>query len=138
MLHPAYPIETERLMLRPYTEDDFEAFYGMQSRSDIVRYLYWGVRTADEVREVFETKVTQRTAIEHEGEGLQLAVELRDSGVVAGDVVLVWVSEEHQIGRDRIRLPPRSPGQRLRNGGVPRDAAARLRRAGLAPHRGPV
>jgi RimJ/RimL family protein N-acetyltransferase len=98
VLQPSYPIETERLLLRPYTPDDFDSFYDMQSRADVVRYLYWGVRTPDEIREVLETKVSQRTAIEHEGDGLQLTLELRESRLIVGDVVLVWVSEEHQQG----------------------------------------
>jgi hypothetical protein len=33
--------------------------------------------------------VSKRTAIEHEGEDLQFAVRLRDSGTIVGDVVLI-------------------------------------------------
>jgi RimJ/RimL family protein N-acetyltransferase len=109
-LRPAYPIETERLLMRPYTEDDLDAFYGMQSLPDVVRYLYWDVRTADEIRQVLETKVTKRTAIEHEGDGLQLAIQLRDSGVIVGDVVLVWTSEEHQSGEIGYVVHPDQQG----------------------------
>jgi RimJ/RimL family protein N-acetyltransferase len=110
VLQPAYPIETERLLLRPYTPGDFDAFYGMQSRPDVVRYLYWDVRTADEIREVLTTKVTKRGAIQHEGEGLQLALQLPQSGVIVGDVVLIWVSEEHQSGEIGYVLHPDHQG----------------------------
>jgi RimJ/RimL family protein N-acetyltransferase len=98
VLQPEYPIETERLLLRPYTLDDYDAFYGMQSLPDVVRYLYWDVRSADEIREVLASKVTKRSTIQHEGEALQLAIELPGLGVIVGDVVLAWVSEEHQAG----------------------------------------
>ena len=98
MLRPVYPIETERLLLRPYTTDDFDAYYGMQSQPDVVRYLYWDVRTADETRELLSAKVSRRVSIEGEGDGLQLALQLRGSGVIVGDVVLIWVSEEHRQG----------------------------------------
>jgi RimJ/RimL family protein N-acetyltransferase len=98
VLQPAYPIATARLLLRPYTEDDFDAYHDIQSRPDVVRYLYWGVRSAGELQQTLITKVTKRTAIEHEGDGLQLALELRDAGTIVGDAVLVLVSEEHQQG----------------------------------------
>ncbi len=110
MLRPAYPIETERLLLRPYTPTDFAAFYGMQSLPDVVRYLYWGVRTVEEIREVLTSKVTKRNAIEHEGDGLQLALALHQSGVIVGDVVLIWVSEEHQQGEIGYVLHPDHQG----------------------------
>ena len=37
--------ETERLRLRPFSADDFEAVFAMQSDPDITRYLYWDRRT---------------------------------------------------------------------------------------------
>ncbi len=111
MLQPAYPIETERLRLRPYTPNDFDAFYGMQSRPDVVRYLYWDVRTADEVREVLTSKVAKRRTIQHEGEGIQLALELPEPGVIVGDAVLIWVSEEHQQGEIGYVVHPDHQGR---------------------------
>jgi RimJ/RimL family protein N-acetyltransferase len=111
MLTPDYPIESERLRLRPYDADDFEAYRDMQSRPDVVRYLYWGVRTLDELLETFDTKVTKRTVIEHEGDGLQLAVELRETGGIVGDVVLVWVSEEHEQGEIGYVVHPDHQGR---------------------------
>jgi RimJ/RimL family protein N-acetyltransferase len=41
MLHPVYPLFTERLVLRPFRDDDLDAFHAIQSRLDVVRYLYW-------------------------------------------------------------------------------------------------
>jgi RimJ/RimL family protein N-acetyltransferase len=39
MLHPAYPIETERLLLRPYTDADLDDLCAIRSRPDVLRYL---------------------------------------------------------------------------------------------------
>ena len=37
---PAFPIETERLLLRPYAPGDFDALLAIQSRADVNRFLY--------------------------------------------------------------------------------------------------
>ena len=34
MLHPTYPLLTERLSLRPFRPDDLDAFHDIQSRPD--------------------------------------------------------------------------------------------------------
>jgi RimJ/RimL family protein N-acetyltransferase len=36
------PIETERLVLRPFEEGDLEAVLAMQTSPEVARYLYWG------------------------------------------------------------------------------------------------
>ncbi len=94
---PAGPLETERLLLRPYVAEDFDALFGMRSRPDVARYLYWGPQTEPEVRATLEQKIAGR-AIRSEGDVLHLAVVLRETGEVVGDVILRWVSEEHAQG----------------------------------------
>jgi RimJ/RimL family protein N-acetyltransferase len=37
---PDWPLETERLLLRPFAEDDYDALYAMRSDEKVVRYLY--------------------------------------------------------------------------------------------------
>ncbi len=37
MLRPEYPIETERLLLRPYREADVDVLHDIQSRPEVVR-----------------------------------------------------------------------------------------------------
>lgn len=91
----AYPLETERLLLRPLTPGDFDALYSYQSRSDVARYLYWGPRTEDEVRDALEKKLAS-TAIRSEGDVLSLAVVLKESNELVGDFILHLTSEEHQ------------------------------------------
>ena len=61
MLRPAYPIETERLTLRPFHEDDLEGLYAYQSLPEVARYLYWEPRTVEESRSFLRKKMGAST-----------------------------------------------------------------------------
>ena len=91
------PVETERLLLRPFAAGDFEAVFAMQSRPDVARYLYWEARTEAEVRAALERKIGG-VAIRSEGDALFLAAVLKTTDEVVGDVVLEYVSREHRTG----------------------------------------
>ncbi len=95
MRPPAYPLRTDRLLLRPFAASDFDALLAIQSRADVARYLYWDPRTAAEVRETLDTKV-RATAIVAEGDNLSLAAVLSESGELIGDCSLGWASAEHR------------------------------------------
>lgn len=97
VLNPDLPIRTERLLLRLYTEDDLDDLYAIQSRADVSRYLYWGPRDRDQVRESLGKKIASNR-LRAEGDDLTLAVVLPDTGTVIGDVLLVWISGEHRQG----------------------------------------
>jgi RimJ/RimL family protein N-acetyltransferase len=93
----AEPIQTQRLRLRPFVAGDFDALFAYQSRDDVTRYLYWGARSREQVREALELKMAA-TAIRAEGDFLALAAESASSGEIVGDVVLGLVSEENRTG----------------------------------------
>ncbi|GII05543.1 GNAT family N-acetyltransferase [Planobispora takensis] len=97
MLKPEYPIRTERLLLRPYTPDDLEAMYAFQSLPEVTRYLYWGPRDREQVRQALEIKLSQTQLLE-EGQALALAAEVADTGEVIGDGLLFWHSRVHRSG----------------------------------------
>ena len=97
MLRPTFPLLTERLSLRPFREDDLDAFHTIQSRPDVVRYLYWEPRSRDEAREMLERRILQ-TAIEQEGQGLHLAADLLESPGLVGHFNLFFVSQDHRQG----------------------------------------
>ncbi|MBC6458118.1 GNAT family N-acetyltransferase [Actinomadura sp. HBU206391] len=97
MLRPAYPLKTARLILRPYTPADLDALYDLQSRPEVTRYLYFGPRDRDEVREALDQK-TQAVTLTDEGGNLSLAVELAETGQVIGEVILFWRSRAHRQG----------------------------------------
>jgi RimJ/RimL family protein N-acetyltransferase len=101
VLQPRYPITTERLVLRPFTEADLDAVHAYESRPDVARYLYWEPRDRDTSRTFLDKKIT-RTALHDEGDALDLAITLRHDGPhkghVIGSVLLIWTSKEHRQG----------------------------------------
>ncbi|AZS73504.1 GNAT family N-acetyltransferase [Streptomyces lydicus] len=94
---PAYPIRTERLDLRPVTDDDFAAIHAYQRLPEVCRYLYWGPHDEAASRASVADKAT-RTTLRASGDFLQLAVVVRDRGTLVGDVTFVWSSREHRQG----------------------------------------
>jgi RimJ/RimL family protein N-acetyltransferase len=94
---PTWPIETERLLLRPFEEGDLEALYAMQSNEEVVRYLYHDARSLDDVRAALARKIAA-TSIAGEGDGVGAAAILRDTGELVADISLWCVSEGHAQG----------------------------------------
>jgi RimJ/RimL family protein N-acetyltransferase len=86
------PIETERLVLRPHRRDDLDDLVRFHSDPDVVRYVPWPVRDRAATAETLEAKLGQTSLDEH-GQWLVLAVELRATGTVIGEVLLKWASE---------------------------------------------
>ena len=124
-LRPSLPIVTERLLLRAYTEDDYDAFASIQSRDDVHRYLYTEAGGPEEIRAVLRARMT-RTAIERENDAITLALELRDGGALAGDVSFWWRSAVHQTGEIGFLLHPDHHGR-----GYAREAAEVMLRLGF-------
>jgi RimJ/RimL family protein N-acetyltransferase len=132
MWQPEYPVDTGRLLLRPFADTDFEALHDIQSRPDVARYMYWEPRSADAVRDGLDRRLTQH-ALHRQGDVLELAVLRKDSGALIGDVNLVWVSERHRQGELGYMLHPAQHGR-----GYATEAARavlRLGFAGLGLHR---
>ncbi|MGW1374051.1 GNAT family N-acetyltransferase [Streptomyces sp. NPDC002446] len=94
---PEYPIRTARLDLRPVTHDDFPAVHAYQQRPEVCRYLYWGPLDEAGSRASVATKAA-RTTLRESGDVLQLAVVVRETGTLVGDVTFVWKSREHRQG----------------------------------------
>ncbi len=46
-----YPIETERLVLRPYRADDYDFLVSLMTRDDVTRYLLYDTKTPEQVRD---------------------------------------------------------------------------------------
>jgi RimJ/RimL family protein N-acetyltransferase len=104
------PIETERLLLRPLVEEDFETVFSYESHPDVVRWLYWDVRSEDEVRERLRKKIGSST-IEREGDALFLAAVDRSSRQMVGDCMLEYVSEEHRTAELGYIIHPDHQGR---------------------------
>jgi len=92
---PDWPLVTERLLLRPFGEGDFEGLYAIESSDEVARWLYNDARTEPEVRDRLARKI-RGAAFHAEGDWLSAAVTLRDGGAIVGEVVLNWVSQLHR------------------------------------------
>jgi RimJ/RimL family protein N-acetyltransferase len=97
MLHPEYPLHTERLELRPLTLHDVEALFAYQSRPDVCRYVPYEPRTREQIAERITSGVLTGS-ISEEGDAVSLGVTVVGSEVVIGDVMLRWRSREHKSG----------------------------------------
>jgi RimJ/RimL family protein N-acetyltransferase len=125
MLRPAYPIASERLLLRPFLPSDIDALVAIHGDPGVVRYLYWDVRDRDELRGVLADK-QQRVALAKEGDVLNLAAVLADTGELVGDVTLFWRSEQHRQGEVGYIMHPAHGGR-----GYATEAAGALLRLGF-------
>jgi RimJ/RimL family protein N-acetyltransferase len=125
VLRPAYPIATRRLLLRPFVPEDLDALHAIQSRPDVARYLYWEPRSREEVRGALAARARWRS-LEAEGDTLGLAVVLRDTGALIGDVNLDWLSREHRQGEIGFVFHPDHGGR-----GYATEAATEMLRMGF-------
>ena len=90
-LYPTYPLQTPRLRMRPFTRGDVDAVFAYRRREDVARYLFDVALSRDECAQAIQQRIGQ-VALQHEGDKIVLAVELADSGVLVGEVSLIWRS----------------------------------------------
>ena len=96
-LRPQYPIETERLLLRPFDDGDLDALFEIQSIPEVAAFLYWEPRTRAEVLQQLE-RLKAMTRIDEASDSLRLAAVRKDTGALVGDYSLRLHSREHRQG----------------------------------------
>jgi RimJ/RimL family protein N-acetyltransferase len=97
VLQPDFPIETDRLLIRPLDPaTDVDDVFAYQSRADVCRYIPYEPRTREQIAERIADSERTRSTLDKDGQVMSLAVELRETGRVIGDVVLIYGSAEHQ------------------------------------------
>ncbi|MBC9225905.1 GNAT family N-acetyltransferase [Aeromicrobium sp. zg-636] len=104
------PIETARLRLRPITVNDVDAFHEYQSREDVARFMLFEPRS----REEMAAKVAEwssHTALERDGDYLEIPVELRTGGRMIGHLYLSLRSVDHLTAEIGWGLHPDFQGQ---------------------------
>jgi RimJ/RimL family protein N-acetyltransferase len=112
MLSVDAPLETARLLLRPFRRADLDALHDLRTRPEVLRYLYWPPASLDEVREIIETRLTM-TTLAADDDFLVLAAEHRETGRMVGEVDLRLVSLEHRQGELGVILHPDAQGRGL-------------------------
>jgi RimJ/RimL family protein N-acetyltransferase len=106
---PDWPLETERLVLRPYVRTDLEAYLAVRSQPEVVRYLYDEPLTLERARQKLD-RLIGSTALAAEDDWLAAAIVVRDSGDYVGDVAFHWVSVEHRTGEVGFVVDPEHQG----------------------------
>jgi RimJ/RimL family protein N-acetyltransferase len=97
MLTLVHPLESERLLLRPIDAGgDVDAIHAYASREDVCRYIPWTPKTRDEVAAWLPRR--DATSIPEPGGAASLAIIRREDGVLIGDVMFIWHSDEHKTG----------------------------------------
>lgn len=96
-LHPDYPLETERLRLRPFRRGDVDAVLEYRSREDVARYLFDPPLSREECAVAIQQRTTQFSLV-GEGDRIILAVERREDNALVGEVSLIWRSQEGRQG----------------------------------------
>jgi RimJ/RimL family protein N-acetyltransferase len=96
-LRPAYPIATERLLLRPLTPGDAESLLAYRSRPDVCRFVPFEPMDKDAIVDRLAGPWA-RSTLTDEGQSLTLGAVLAETGELVGDVVLFWHSREHRAG----------------------------------------
>jgi RimJ/RimL family protein N-acetyltransferase len=125
VLRPDYPIETDRLVLRPFADTDLDAMSAYQQLPEVARYLMWPPRDRDQAAASLKYR-TEHPTIEKEGDVLVLAVELRGAGTLVGEVNLAWQSEWDKTGEFGFVFDPAHHGK-----GYAREAAVEMLRLGF-------
>jgi ribosomal-protein-alanine N-acetyltransferase len=106
-MHFMFKLETERLLIRPWTEEDRGSFMSMMSDPEVTRYIHRGVPYTDEEVEQFYVRQARQLA-EH-GMCMGAAVE-KSTGKVVGlsgtqplgttaDLEIGWIFARETWGR---------------------------------------
>jgi RimJ/RimL family protein N-acetyltransferase len=125
-LAPTYPLETERLLLRPLTTADVDAVHAYQSLPEVCAYIPYEPRSREEVAQRLSDPAFTRTALDAEGQVLVLGMVLKETGRVIGDALLFWHSRLHRSGEVGYQLHPDHWGR-----GYVTEAAREMLRLGF-------
>lgn len=99
------PIRTERLALRNFRPTDLDSVERYLKLPEVQRYLAWKIRDRVQYREMLDIMCRQ-TALQRPGDILAVAVTLRDSGELIGQVSLVWADATAGQGEIAFALSP--------------------------------
>ncbi|GAA0615127.1 GNAT family N-acetyltransferase [Kribbella sandramycini] len=124
-LSPTYPLQTERLDLRPHRHGDVDDMLAFHSLPEVVRYTPWPVRDRKQTEEALEARLNAGRLTEP-GQWLILAIELRETGTVIGEVLLKWASDVNRSGEIGYALHPGYQGK-----GLASEAARAMLRIGF-------
>ncbi|MEV6597740.1 GNAT family protein [Actinoplanes sp. NPDC051346] len=109
-LRPSYPIRTDRLLLRPLTENDVDSLLAYRSIPELCRYVPFPPMDRQTILDRLAGPWA-RTSLTDEGQSLTLGAQLAGTGQLVGDVILFWHSRLHRGGELGYILDPRFAGR---------------------------
>ena len=89
-------LETERLLLRKFTEDDFAAVHSYACRAENTLFMMWGPNSEEQTRAFIGWAIA--AAEEQEQKKYEYAVILKDSGRLIGGCDIVIENDEASLG----------------------------------------
>ncbi|MGB7922098.1 MAG: GNAT family protein [Pyrinomonadaceae bacterium] len=112
MSHPPFTgLESERLLLRRFKDADLEPFLAYVNDPVVALYQSWDSYTTEQAREVIEKQKTLEPGLP--GEWFTFALELKETGALAGHVALSVKDEEHRQGEIGFTLAREYHGRGL-------------------------
>ena len=90
------PLETERMILRKFTQDDFSAVHSYASSPENIIYMLWGPNTQEETKAFISMAISK--AEENLCTNYQYAAILKDSGKLIGACNLLLSGDEAETG----------------------------------------
>lgn len=99
------PIETERLLLRPFKSSDLDAMMAYHALPDVQRYLDWAARDRAEVEAALAAMVKQ-SRLTRPGDIFHLAIVRKDDNQLIGQISLRWTDATAAQAELRCILSP--------------------------------
>jgi RimJ/RimL family protein N-acetyltransferase len=88
---PWFPLETERLLLRPFHAGDYDDIHAYGADPQVSRFMEWGPNTPEVTAEVLQRQLDMQTRWPRSD--VSLALELKATGRLIGSIRL-WVVDE--------------------------------------------
>jgi len=90
------PIQTDRLILRAFKEDDFEAVHSYASSAENTAYMLFGPNNEDDTRGFIKRAIS--SSLEDPITNYTFAVELKETGKLIGACDLYMKSDDPEAG----------------------------------------
>lgn len=101
MSKPDLPIETERLLLRPFRKSDLDEVARYLALPEVQRYLDWKARDKEEARTALEAMMREQR-IHRPGDAISLAIVRKGDDHLIGHISLRWI--DATAGQAEIRF----------------------------------
>ncbi len=104
-----FPVETDRLVLRPFRPSDLDALMAYHALPEVQRYLDWKARDRAEVRAALDVMIREQR-LHRPGDAISLAVVVKTDQRVIGQVSLRWTDATAAQAELRLVLAPDARG----------------------------